>query len=166
MLVNIQHLGWGLSDKPPGRTFISEFGLSMHAESKRGSETRHLLMDFGFTHEALVNNINPLAIDPAELDTLVLSHGHYDHFVGSSGSYSKARASSKPSCRSMLAERSASAPANGSARRLGGGLFRARRKERTPKPTRKELKVDTHVDYVSGESGSFAQAIVLPSMSN
>ena len=48
--VDIQHFGWGLSgDKPPGRTLISEFGLSMHAESKRGSETRHLLMDFEFT---------------------------------------------------------------------------------------------------------------------
>jgi 7,8-dihydropterin-6-yl-methyl-4-(beta-D-ribofuranosyl)aminobenzene 5'-phosphate synthase len=48
--VDIQHFGWGLSkDKPPGRTLISEFGLSMHAESKRGNETRNLLMDFGFT---------------------------------------------------------------------------------------------------------------------
>ena len=81
--VDIRHFGWGLSgDKPPGRTLISEFGLSMHAESKLGSETRHLLMDFGFTPEALVNNIDLLAIDPAELDTLVLSHGHYDHFGG------------------------------------------------------------------------------------
>ena len=44
-----QHFGWPLSgDKPPRRTLISEFGLSMHAESKRGSETRHLLMDFGY----------------------------------------------------------------------------------------------------------------------
>ena len=81
--IDIQHFGWGLSgDKPPGRTLISEFGLSMHAESNRGSETRHLLMDFGFTPEALVNNINLLAIEPADLDTLVLSHGHYDHFGG------------------------------------------------------------------------------------
>jgi 7,8-dihydropterin-6-yl-methyl-4-(beta-D-ribofuranosyl)aminobenzene 5'-phosphate synthase len=54
----------------------------MHAESNRGTETRSLLMDFGFTPEALNNNINLLAIDPAELDALVLSHGHYDHFGG------------------------------------------------------------------------------------
>jgi 7,8-dihydropterin-6-yl-methyl-4-(beta-D-ribofuranosyl)aminobenzene 5'-phosphate synthase len=32
--VDIQHFGWGLSsDKPPGRTLISEFGLSMLAET-------------------------------------------------------------------------------------------------------------------------------------
>ena len=81
--VDIQHFGWGLArDKPPGRTLISEFGLSMHAELRRGSETRNLLMDFGFTPEALNNNINLLGIDPNELDALVLSHGHYDHFGG------------------------------------------------------------------------------------
>jgi 7,8-dihydropterin-6-yl-methyl-4-(beta-D-ribofuranosyl)aminobenzene 5'-phosphate synthase len=81
--VDVQHFGWGLSaDKPPGRTLISEFGLSMHAESKRGSETRNLLIDFGFTPEALNNNLDLLAVDPAELDALVLSHGHYDHFGG------------------------------------------------------------------------------------
>jgi 7,8-dihydropterin-6-yl-methyl-4-(beta-D-ribofuranosyl)aminobenzene 5'-phosphate synthase len=81
--IDVQHFGWGLSgDKPPGRTLISEFGLAMHAQSKRDSETRRLLMDFGFTAEALNNNVNLLAIDPAELDALVLSHGHYDHFGG------------------------------------------------------------------------------------
>jgi 7,8-dihydropterin-6-yl-methyl-4-(beta-D-ribofuranosyl)aminobenzene 5'-phosphate synthase len=81
--VDVQHFGWGLSsDRPPGRTLISEFGLSMHVESQRGGETRNTLMDFGFTPEALVNNINLLGIDPVKLDALVLSHGHYDHFGG------------------------------------------------------------------------------------
>jgi len=81
--VDIQHFGWGLArDKPPGRTLNSEFGLSMHAESSRGGETRNLLMDFGFTPEALNNNMSLLAIDPKKLDALVLSHGHYDHFGG------------------------------------------------------------------------------------
>src|SRR6478752_1673459 len=81
--VDVQHFGWGLSgDKPPDRTLISEFGLSMHAESKRGRETHSLLIDFGFTPQALNNNASLLTIDPSELDALVLSHGHYDHFGG------------------------------------------------------------------------------------
>ena len=81
--VDVQHFGWGLSgDKPPSRTLVSEFGLSMHAESKRGRETRNLLMDFGFTHEALNNNNSLLSVNPSKLDALVLSHGHYDHFGG------------------------------------------------------------------------------------
>jgi hypothetical protein len=57
--VDVQHFGWGIgSEKPPGRTLISEFGLSMHAESQRGGETRNILMDFGFTPEALVSNVD------------------------------------------------------------------------------------------------------------
>jgi 7,8-dihydropterin-6-yl-methyl-4-(beta-D-ribofuranosyl)aminobenzene 5'-phosphate synthase len=81
--IDIQHFGWGIgSDKPPGRTLISEFGLSMHVESRRGPETKNILLDFGFTPEALINNVALLGIDPAALDALVLSHGHYDHFGG------------------------------------------------------------------------------------
>jgi 7,8-dihydropterin-6-yl-methyl-4-(beta-D-ribofuranosyl)aminobenzene 5'-phosphate synthase len=72
--VDIQHFGWGVSaDKPPGKTLISEFGLSMHIETQRGAETRRVLTDFGFTPEALVNNVNLVGIDPAGLDALVLS---------------------------------------------------------------------------------------------
>jgi 7,8-dihydropterin-6-yl-methyl-4-(beta-D-ribofuranosyl)aminobenzene 5'-phosphate synthase len=84
--VDIQHFGWGIGGgKPPGRTLVSEFGLSMHVESRRGAETRHILIDFGYTPEALVNNTALLGIDPSALDALVLSHGHYDHFGGLAG---------------------------------------------------------------------------------
>ena len=84
--VDIEHFGWGIGGgKPPGKTLISEFGLSMHVESQRGTETRNVLMDFGFTPDALVNNVNLVGIDPAALDALVLSHGHYDHFGGLAG---------------------------------------------------------------------------------
>jgi len=80
--VDIRRFGWGLSNRPPSKTLISEFGLSLHAESQRGEERRRVLVDFGFTPEALVSNLDLLKIDPAALDALVLSHGHYDHFGG------------------------------------------------------------------------------------
>jgi 7,8-dihydropterin-6-yl-methyl-4-(beta-D-ribofuranosyl)aminobenzene 5'-phosphate synthase len=80
--LDVQHFGWGIGNHPPGRTLISEFGLSMHVESQRGSETRNTLIDFGFTPEALNTNIELVGLDPASLDALVLSHGHYDHFGG------------------------------------------------------------------------------------
>jgi 7,8-dihydropterin-6-yl-methyl-4-(beta-D-ribofuranosyl)aminobenzene 5'-phosphate synthase len=84
--VNIEHFGWGIGEgRPPGKTLISEFGLSMHVESRRGTETRNVLIDFGYTADALINNSNLLGIDPAGLDALVLSHGHYDHFGGLAG---------------------------------------------------------------------------------
>jgi 7,8-dihydropterin-6-yl-methyl-4-(beta-D-ribofuranosyl)aminobenzene 5'-phosphate synthase len=84
--VEIEHFGWGIgAGKPPGKTLISEFGLSMHVESRRGTETQNVLMDFGFTPDALVNNTSLVGIDTAALDALVLSHGHYDHFGGLAG---------------------------------------------------------------------------------
>ena len=83
--VDIERFGWGIGDGPPGPTLVSEFGLSLHAESRRGEETRQVLVDFGFTSAALNNNLDLLGLDPAKFDALVLSHGHYDHFGGLSG---------------------------------------------------------------------------------
>jgi 7,8-dihydropterin-6-yl-methyl-4-(beta-D-ribofuranosyl)aminobenzene 5'-phosphate synthase len=81
--VDLQHFGWGIGGgRPLGKTLISEFGLAMHLETRRGSEVRNVLVDFGFTPYALVNNSELLGVDPASLDALVLSHGHYDHFGG------------------------------------------------------------------------------------
>jgi len=96
-LVEIQHFGWGISaDKPPGRTLISEFGLSMHVESRVGAETRNALIDFGFTPEAMVNNSELLGIDPAKIDAMVLSHGHFDHFGGLVGFLRRHQGKLKP----------------------------------------------------------------------
>ncbi|WP_336487381.1 MBL fold metallo-hydrolase [Methylobacterium nigriterrae] len=82
----IEHFGWGISPgHPPGPTLDSEFGLAMHVTSRRGEETRRILVDFGFTPEALNNNLKLLDLRPSELDALVLSHGHYDHFGGLAG---------------------------------------------------------------------------------
>lgn len=65
-----------------GRTLHSEWGLALHIESHKGSETRRYLLDFGFTPEAYANNLDLLKIDVAQVDALILSHGHYDHFGG------------------------------------------------------------------------------------
>ncbi|WP_041777856.1 MBL fold metallo-hydrolase [Beijerinckia indica] len=84
--LSIEHFGWGISpDYPPGPTLASEFGLSMVVTSSRKGETRKTLIDFGFTAMALNNNLQLLGIQPAEIDALVLSHGHYDHFGGLAG---------------------------------------------------------------------------------
>ena len=57
----------------------------MHVESHRGDETRQILMDFGFTPEAVATWV-PSGLSAAEpRHALVLSHGHYDHFGGLAG---------------------------------------------------------------------------------
>jgi len=94
--VEVQRFGWGLSDKTPSGTLRSEFGLALHVEAGRGDQTRNVLVDFGFTPEALLNNLELLRIDPARLDALVLSHGHYDHFGGLVGFLGRYNAKLKP----------------------------------------------------------------------
>jgi len=70
---------------PPRATLISEWGLSMLAESGIGSQTRTVLVDFGFTPEALLTNMRVLGVDPGRIDAMALSHGHFDHFGGLTG---------------------------------------------------------------------------------
>jgi 7,8-dihydropterin-6-yl-methyl-4-(beta-D-ribofuranosyl)aminobenzene 5'-phosphate synthase len=76
--VDIQRFGL----PPAGNSLLGEFGLSLHVESQRGDEIRRMLIDFGFTPETLNNNLGMLKIAPEDIDALILSHGHYDHFGG------------------------------------------------------------------------------------
>ncbi len=56
---------------------LGEFGLSLLLEY--GAE--RILFDVG-SGAALTENLHRLGIDPAQLDRLILSHGHYDHTTG------------------------------------------------------------------------------------
>lgn len=72
----------GLPAAPQGKTLESEWGLALHIESTKGGETRRYLLDFGFTPDVYINNLELLKIDPAAVDALILSHGHFDHYGG------------------------------------------------------------------------------------
>jgi len=56
---------------------IAEHGLSLYIET----EKHRILADAGQT-DAVVRNAEQLGIDLSEVDTVVLSHGHYDHSGG------------------------------------------------------------------------------------
>ena len=94
--VEVGRIVFPLTDKPPGKALQSEFGLSMHLETQRGNETRNVLIDFGYTSATLLNNLDILGIDPAKLDAMVLSHGHYDHFGGMVGFLAATQGKRKP----------------------------------------------------------------------
>jgi 7,8-dihydropterin-6-yl-methyl-4-(beta-D-ribofuranosyl)aminobenzene 5'-phosphate synthase len=65
---------------PAARTLLAEHGLAYHLESSRGSESREILLDFGFAERTLLSNYAVLKVDPSRADALVLSHGHVDHY--------------------------------------------------------------------------------------
>lgn len=73
------------------RALHNQWGLSLLLESSRDSEQRTVLLDFGYTPDALLNNIEMLGIDVKKIDALVASHGHYDHFGGLSAFLDKYR---------------------------------------------------------------------------
>ncbi len=56
---------------------IAEHGLSIYIETAK----HRLLLDTGQT-DAVVMNAQTLGIDLAKVDTVILSHGHYDHSGG------------------------------------------------------------------------------------
>lgn len=56
---------------------LSEHGLSLWIEA----DTRRILFDTGQS-EILIHNAQKLGIDLSTADTLILSHGHYDHTGG------------------------------------------------------------------------------------
>ena len=44
----------------------NEWGLSLYLESQRGDENRTILLDFGYTAPAIINNMDLLKVDPAK----------------------------------------------------------------------------------------------------
>jgi 7,8-dihydropterin-6-yl-methyl-4-(beta-D-ribofuranosyl)aminobenzene 5'-phosphate synthase len=50
-----------------------------------GARDTRVLFDAGRTPDGLVENMRRLALDPADIDVIVLSHGHWDHVTGMDG---------------------------------------------------------------------------------
>jgi 7,8-dihydropterin-6-yl-methyl-4-(beta-D-ribofuranosyl)aminobenzene 5'-phosphate synthase len=64
------------------KTLHNEWGLALALESRIGSDARFLMLDYGYTPEALLGNMQIMGVDAAKMNALILSHGHYDHFGG------------------------------------------------------------------------------------
>src|SRR5215467_848293 len=64
------------------RALHNQWGLSLYLQSQRGNEQRTIMLDFGYTAEALINNIELTGADPSKVNALVVSHGHFDHYGG------------------------------------------------------------------------------------
>jgi len=60
----------------------NEWGLSLALESRIGGDTKHLMLDYGYTPDTLMNNMELMGVDGAKMQALIMSHGHFDHFGG------------------------------------------------------------------------------------
>ena len=61
---------------------IAEHGFSMLIRVFNGEKSSHVLFDTGGSPEGIVENADRMGINLSEVECIVLSHGHYDHFGG------------------------------------------------------------------------------------
>jgi 7,8-dihydropterin-6-yl-methyl-4-(beta-D-ribofuranosyl)aminobenzene 5'-phosphate synthase len=87
----------GVKIEPPPRSddyrraFHNEWGLSLYLESQNGGARHTVMLDFGYTPDALLNNMELVAADPKKIEALIISHGHFDHYGGLIGFLDKYR---------------------------------------------------------------------------
>jgi 7,8-dihydropterin-6-yl-methyl-4-(beta-D-ribofuranosyl)aminobenzene 5'-phosphate synthase len=60
---------------------------------EKGGRRRTLLFDTGVSPDGMVENMRRMGIAAAEVEVIVLSHGHWDHVTGMEGQGSRTHAS-------------------------------------------------------------------------
>ena len=63
-------------------SILAEHGFSVLITVTAGDNARSVLFDFGFSEHGSAFNAEALGLDLSNVETLVLSHGHMDHFGG------------------------------------------------------------------------------------
>ena len=72
-------------------SLLAEHGFSCLIRVCAGPEEHLLLMDSGISPTCFLNNADVLGVDLSEVESAVLSHGHFDHFGGLIGFLGRAR---------------------------------------------------------------------------
>lgn len=70
------------SKNPQQPELQAKHGLSIYIEVTVRSETNIVLMDAGPSPEVVLHNADAVNVDLKKIDTILLSHGHYDHLGG------------------------------------------------------------------------------------
>jgi len=61
---------------------VAEHGFSVLVRTFRSDGFHSILFDAGSSYDGVVANANRMGLDLSEIESIVLSHGHYDHFGG------------------------------------------------------------------------------------
>lgn len=64
---------------------LAEHGFSALVTMQKDGRTHQVLFDTGVSPNGMIENMSRLDIDPKDVETLVCSHGHFDHTVGLGG---------------------------------------------------------------------------------
>ena len=67
---------------PPPNLPLAEHGLSCLLRVYTAAEEHVVLMDVGVSATCLFHNADVFGVDLSEVESVVLSHGHFDHFGG------------------------------------------------------------------------------------
>ena len=76
------HRALPLKDGEIKSSILAEHGFSALVSISAGRESRSILFNFGFSEKGAAYNADALAADLSNVEALVLSHGHMDHFGG------------------------------------------------------------------------------------
>jgi 7,8-dihydropterin-6-yl-methyl-4-(beta-D-ribofuranosyl)aminobenzene 5'-phosphate synthase len=68
--------------KTPAQLPTAEHGFSTLVRVLRGKKATGILFDTGISSGGVVENAKRMGLDLSEVECIVLSHGHYDHFGG------------------------------------------------------------------------------------
>ena len=64
---------------------LAQHGFSALVTVRRGERSHTVLFDTGTTPDGCVENLRRIGKDPADIEAVVCSHGHFDHTTGLSG---------------------------------------------------------------------------------
>jgi 7,8-dihydropterin-6-yl-methyl-4-(beta-D-ribofuranosyl)aminobenzene 5'-phosphate synthase len=87
--------GMSVTPAPRSKDYTKElhtqWGLSLLAQSVKAGESRTVMLDYGYTPDALLNNFELVGADASKINALIVSHGHFDHYGGLIGFLDKYR---------------------------------------------------------------------------
>ena len=73
------------ADRQAPSALIAEHGFSVLVTVAKSGREHRFLFDAGTSPDGVMRNMHHLDIDPASIEAVICSHGHFDHTAGIDG---------------------------------------------------------------------------------